>query len=114
MSKYKKRSQPSDETINEAAKIARATQKPGQTREQTKLITQGIQKGIAEYKKQQKVKVRELSRLKKKLTQTTPAHQCAEHTESELPQCKTQWLAWVLLLFSWLFFAVFFSMDIIN
>ena len=33
-------------------KIARSTQRPGQTKEQTKLIAQGIQKGIDQYKAQ--------------------------------------------------------------
>ncbi|MCA2486923.1 MULTISPECIES: DUF2956 family protein, partial [Vibrio] len=37
---------PSLETQTEAMKIAKATQKPGQTKEQTKLIAQGIEKGI--------------------------------------------------------------------
>ena len=45
-------------------KIARANQKPGQTKEQTQLIAQGIQKGIDEYKKQMKVRAREASRQK--------------------------------------------------
>ncbi|MBT0328128.1 DUF2956 family protein, partial [Vibrio campbellii] len=45
---------PSQETQTEAMKIAKSTQKPGQTKEQTKLIAQGIEKGIAQYKKQQK------------------------------------------------------------
>ncbi len=35
---------PSLETQTEAMKIAKATQKPGQTKEQTKLIAQGIEK----------------------------------------------------------------------
>ena len=67
MPKYKKLQQPSTETIDESMKIARATQKPNQTKEQTKLIAQGIQKGIAEYKKQQKGKARDLGKLKKQL-----------------------------------------------
>jgi len=37
-------------------KIARGTQRPAQTKEQTRLIAQGIQKGIELYKKQQKKK----------------------------------------------------------
>ena len=48
MAKYDKIS---PETQQEAMKIARANQKPGQTKEQTQLIAQGIQKGIDEYKK---------------------------------------------------------------
>lgn len=45
MAKYDKIS---PETQQEAMKIARANQKPGQTKEQTQLIAQGIQKGIDE------------------------------------------------------------------
>ena len=43
MAKYDKIS---PETQQEAMKVARANQKPGQTKEQTQLIAQGIQKGI--------------------------------------------------------------------
>ena len=57
---------PSPETQQEALKIAKATQKPGQTKEQTKLIAQGIEKGIAQYKKQQKEKARQADKAKKK------------------------------------------------
>ena len=70
MSKYKKNQPPSTDTIDSAMKIAKGTQKPHQTKEQTKLIAQGIQKGIAEYKKQQKNKAHELGKLKKKLDLT--------------------------------------------
>lgn len=52
-------------TSIEAMKVAKATQKPGQTKEQTKLISQGIEKGIAEYKKQQKAKSRERDKARK-------------------------------------------------
>ena len=55
----------SSETRDDALKIAKATQKPGQTKEQTKLIAQGIEKGIAEYKKQQKIKARSRDKAKK-------------------------------------------------
>ena len=44
---------------DEAMKIARGRQLPGQTKEQTRLIAQGIQKGIEQYKKQHKARVRE-------------------------------------------------------
>ncbi|WP_438883914.1 DUF2956 family protein, partial [Bacillus cereus group sp. BC317] len=50
---------PSPQTQQEAQAIAKASQKPGQTKEQTKLIAQGIEKGIALYKKQQKEKSRQ-------------------------------------------------------
>ena len=37
---------PSPQTQQEAMKVAKATQKPGQTKEQTKLIAQGIEKAL--------------------------------------------------------------------
>lgn len=55
----------SPETETEAMKIARASQRPNQTKEQTKLIAQGIEKGIAQYKKQQKTKAREQDKHRK-------------------------------------------------
>jgi len=58
MAKYKK--EVSKEVIAESEKMAKATQRPGQTKEQTKLIAQGIQKGIEQYKKHNKAKAREL------------------------------------------------------
>ena len=40
---------PSQQTQEEALKIARGAQRPAQTKEQTRLIAQGIQKGIDLY-----------------------------------------------------------------
>jgi hypothetical protein len=59
---------PSPQTQEEAMKLAKSTQRPAQTKEQTKLIAQGIQKGIDLYKKQQKEKARELNKRLKKTT----------------------------------------------
>ena len=107
MSKYKQVQPASPETIDTAMKIAKGVQKPNQTKEQTKLIAQGIQKGIAEYKKQQKGKARELDKLKKKIThQNHNSPEIGASTENTT-QCKTQWLPWTLLVFSWLIMAVF-------
>jgi hypothetical protein len=50
----------------EALKVARSIQKPGQTKEQTKLVAQGIAKGIELYKKQQSAKARERDKARKK------------------------------------------------
>jgi len=59
----------SPQTEQEALAIAKATQKPSQTKEQTRLIAKGIEKGIAEYKKRQKAKARDLDKKRKKLDQ---------------------------------------------
>jgi hypothetical protein len=51
---------------DEAMGVAKSIQVPGQTKDQTKLIAKGIEKGIALYKQQQKAKARERDREKKK------------------------------------------------
>jgi len=50
----------------EALALARSVQKEGQTKEQTKLISQGIAKGIELYKRQQSAKSRERDKAIKK------------------------------------------------
>ena len=65
----------SDQTVAEALRLARANQVPGQTKEQTQLIAQGIQKGIAEYKRSQKARQREADRLRKKQRRASSASQ---------------------------------------
>ena len=89
----------SEETRNDAMRVAKATQKPGQTKEQTRLIAQGIEKGIAEYKKQQKARERDKARKQQqKVKALTTA-------ESQQPATETApghaWLPWVLLALSW-------------
>lgn len=106
MAKYNHQ-KPSPETQEEAVRIAKATQRPGQTKEQTKLIAQGIQKGIDQYKKQQKERSRELSRrLKKAGSQPLPA-EGDEHAVEEIVIYRQHWLPWVLLVLTWLGWAVY-------
>ena len=81
-------------------KQARSTQRPGQTKEQTRLIAQGIQKGIDQYKKQYKAKSRDLDKKLK-------AAQMKNGTTSEIEIQKQtvyrqHWLPWLLLIISWL------------
>ena len=89
--------------------IARGTQRPGQTKEQTKLIAQGIKKGIEQYKKQQNAKARELDKkLKKANQQVTPPN--AGEVEFEVQERvihKQHWLPWVLLAITWLTMAAY-------
>jgi len=56
----------SDVIKEETMAIAKAKQRPGQSKEQTKLIARGIAEGIAEYKKQHKAKMRKASKAHKK------------------------------------------------
>ena len=69
MAKRSKKYQSSDSSHDEALRIAQGAQRPGQAKEQTKLIAQGIQKGIEQYRKQQNARTRELDKKRKKANQ---------------------------------------------
>lgn len=90
---------PLNDSEAQAVKIARGTQKKGQSKEQTKLITQGIEKGIAEYKKQQKAKARERDKERKKVLKTKDKDTLVE-TENTQSESKPL-LPWILLAISW-------------
>lgn len=82
--------------------VAKATQRPGQTKEQTRLIAQGIQKGIDHYKKQQKAKARELDKRLKQLSRQ-PAANTENQVEMQVTTVyKQHWLPWGLLAASWI------------
>ncbi|MDN3638650.1 DUF2956 domain-containing protein [Simiduia curdlanivorans] len=93
----------SEKTNAEAQAITKKIQRPGQTKEQSKLIAQGIEKGIDLYKKQQKAKARELDKALKKAKQrpetVTPEAKNAHPTQPRAAQ-----LPWSLLAISWLLF----------
>lgn len=103
---------PSPETALEAERMAKATQKPGQTKEQTRLIAQGVQKGIDEYKKQQKVRARAADKAKKQRLRVQPAELDTElELVDEAPTTVASsyaWLPWALLVLSWIGFALFY------
>jgi hypothetical protein len=102
MAKVQKKSDRTSKTQEEAIAMARATQRPGQTKEQTRLIAQGIQKGIDHYKKQQKSKARELDKnLKKIKRQRKEPVPKAETVTKEVIHYKQHWLPWLLLMISW-------------
>lgn len=73
---------PSQTTQEEALLMARAIQKPGQTKEQTKLIAQGIAKGIELYKRQQSAKARERDKQRKRLDRERQARPELEPDET--------------------------------
>jgi len=100
MSRYSRKQNASPETRNEASKIARGTQRPGQTKEQTRLIAQGIQKGIDQYKKQQKAKSRELDKRLKTVKSNPGSTEEIELHERIV--YRQHWLPWLLLILSWL------------
>jgi hypothetical protein len=102
MSNHSKRHHIPEATQDEAMRIARGTQRPGQTKEQTRLIAQGIQKGIEQYRNQQNAKTRELDKkLKKTNLQATPSD-ASDIKVSETVIYKQHWLPWVLLILTWL------------
>ena len=110
MAKSAKKQAPSQKTKDEAMQVAKATQRPGQTKEQTRLIAQGIQKGIDHYKKQQKSKARELDKKLKQLTRQPAANSEAQVEVREVTAYKQHWLPWTLLAASWIGFAAYLNL----
>ncbi|RKZ57623.1 MAG: DUF2956 domain-containing protein [Gammaproteobacteria bacterium] len=107
MAKYSKKHLLSEKSKDDAMKIARGTQKPGQTKEQTKLIAQGIQKGIEIYKKKQSKKARELDKKLNKVSALRASHETSTEQRVEPVVVKDNKLPWVLLVLSWLGFVVY-------
>ncbi len=67
---------PVDQRIQEEAlRVAKSIQVPGQSKEQTKLIAKGIEKGIALYKQQQSAKARERDKARKRAGKPLSASQ---------------------------------------
>ncbi len=108
MAKYSKKRQHTEASQDDAMRIARGTQRPGQAKEQTKLIAQGIQKGIEEYKKRQKAKARELDKKLKKVNQQLESPVPREIQVEKKVIYRQHWLPWVLLVVSWLVAAAYF------
>lgn len=112
MAKNNKHQKVSPQTQEEATKVAKATQRPGQTKEQTKLIAQGIQKGIDHYKKLQKAKSRELNKKLQKVSQSSAS---SDHNNATTVQVDTIYrqsvIPWVLLILSWVGFAAVFYLK---
>ena len=88
-------------------RIARGTQRPGQTKEQTKLIAQGIKKGIEQYKARQNAMARERDRMRKRSTQPARAAGAPETNVQEKVTYKQHWLPWVLLILTWIAIAAY-------
>lgn len=110
MGKYK--TSTSKETIAEADKIAKATQRPGQSKEQTKLIAQGIQKGIEQFKRQQKEKTREINKKLKNVRQKTNDNLQEPLTQQLISSNnKSPILPWALLALSWVCFVVYWLLN---
>ena len=92
----------------EAGNIARSHQLPRQTKEQTKLIAQGIQKGIEQYRKQQSAKQRDFDKELKKLKQQAAQPQQPDARVEEKVVYRQHWSPWVLLVMTWIGVALFY------
>jgi len=108
MVKNNKYQKVSPQTQDDAMKVAKATQRPGQTKEQTKLIAQGVEKGINHYKKQQKEKSRELNRKLQKASKVIEGatSETATNIQSDIVY-KQSIVPWVLLVLSWVGIVVY-------
>jgi hypothetical protein len=106
-SNYSKKSGASDKTKEDAEKIAKSTQRPGQTKEQTRLIAQGIKKGIEQYKKRQSAKTRELDKKLKKAAVSRVSNESSTDSSLEPAAVKSSYLPWLLLIISWSGFAAY-------
>lgn len=97
----------SKEAQAKALKIAKGTQRPKQTKDQTKLIAQGIEKGISEYRKLEKAKARERDKLRKK------EHRAKKTDNEEEASAGAhieyfRLIPWLLLTLSWAGFATYY------
>lgn len=105
------------DTRAEALKIANSQHIEGQTKEQTRLIAKGIQRGIEQYLRQQSEKARDLDRRVKKVKQLAESTaNLSSQTDAEAmplslsnPSSK---LPWILLMISWCLFLVFWWMKL--
>ena len=100
--------QNAQKALDEAQVIASGIKKPSQNKEQTKLVAQGIQKGIEIYKKQHKEKTRELDKqLKKVKNLTLQPIQNKEEPTSNPKKTSFHKLPWGLLVLSWVGFMAY-------
>lgn len=105
----------SEHTKTASLKIAKGIQKPGQTKEQTKIISQGIEKGITLYKQQQKAKARAADKQRKlefKVKQKTNASVIVETGKGGTEHRISRYFPWVLLGLSWAGFIGFYILTI--
>ena len=99
----------SPEVEVQAMQIAKGTQKMGQTKEQTKLVAQGIEKGIAEYKKQQGKKLREIDKQRKQKIKQRD-NESTETIEEVPTNTPLKYLPWILMGLSWLGFTIYIAL----
>ena len=84
----------------EAEQIAKGIQRPGQTKEQTRLIAHGIQRGIETYRRQQAEKERNLDRELKRLKKQGSTPESPAPVVEERVLYRQHWLPWLLFVAS--------------
>ncbi len=107
MAKNTKTKKESRDIKSEALKIANSQKVEGQSKEQTKLIAQGIHKGIEQYLRQKSEKSRELDKRAKKIKKLESDIKQLDTVDSEKVVYRNPWLPWSLLLLSWLSMALY-------
>jgi len=110
--KYTKNKQVDTNISDEALAIAQGIKQENQTKSQTKLIAQGIRKGIELYKNQQNKKQRDRDKRNKKELKNKLNDRDSDKFDPNQQLKSTSslltWLPWALLALSWLFFALYF------
>jgi len=102
----------SPELQYQGMKVAKSIKKPGQTKEQTKLIAQGIEKGISEYKKQQSKKARTRDKDRKvQIKQKEKLQPVSDEVYVDKNRHHQVKLPWLLLALSWLVFVIYLFLD---
>lgn len=95
----------------EALKIANSQHIEGQTREQTRLIATGIQRGMEQFLRQQSEKARELDKRIKKVKRLAEGSKQADTSAAVDTVVKDRQpltiLPWALLILSWIFFTAY-------
>lgn len=96
----------------EALKLANSQHIEGQTKEQTRLIAKGIQRGMEQYLRQQSEKARELDKRVKKIKQlsgmiNTEKSPIDSETKPSGSLISTHTLPWLLLGISWCMFFLY-------
>ena len=85
----------------EALALSKHVQKPGQTKEQTRLVAQGIAKGIELYKRQQSAKARERDKTRKKWlkARTSATEEHESRAQPLAPPPSSMAIKWLLIAF---------------
>lgn len=102
-----KKQKSSPQVVEQAEKIASGIKSPNQTKEQTKLVAQGIQKGIDIYRKQEKTKSRGRDKLRKKNLKASDETSNEEIDVQSGGMTAAVFIPWALLALSWGSMAVY-------